>query len=120
MYREMTSALAFLQAAFLYAVLMAITLASEEAQTVEKTGSSPYATHFIFRAIMSIDVPGLGTATNLEAIGTTQEMKGEKMLEFPGAAVRHGARPRRGKRAALGGIEKRHPRERRFAITHAR
>jgi len=30
---------------------------------------------------MSIDIPGLGTATNLEAVGTTQNMKGEKMLD---------------------------------------
>ena len=30
---------------------------------------------------MSIDIPGLGTATNLEADGTTQNMKGEKMLD---------------------------------------
>ena len=30
---------------------------------------------------MSIDIPGLGTATNLEAVGTTQNMQGEKMLD---------------------------------------
>src|SRR5437016_11532914 len=36
---------------------------------------------FIFRPLMSIDIPGLGTATNLEAVGTTQNMKGEKMLD---------------------------------------
>src|SRR5215472_2012363 len=52
-----------------------------EAQTIEKKGTTPYVTHFIFRPIMSIDIPGLGTATNLEAVGTTQNMKGEKMLD---------------------------------------
>src|SRR5215831_16011689 len=51
------------------------------AQPVEKKGTTPYVTHFIFRPLMSIDIPGLGTATNLEAVGTTQNMKGEKMLD---------------------------------------
>jgi hypothetical protein len=46
-----------------------------------KKGTTPYVTHFIFRPLMSIDIPGLGTATNLEAVGTTQNMKGEKMLD---------------------------------------
>jgi hypothetical protein len=30
---------------------------------------------------MSIDVPGVGTVTSLEATGTTDNMKGEKMLD---------------------------------------
>src|SRR5262245_40011165 len=30
---------------------------------------------------MSIDVPGVGTVTTLEATGTTDNMKGEKMLD---------------------------------------
>ena len=49
--------------------------------TTEKKGTTPYVTHFIFRPLMSLDVPGLGTATPLEAVGTTQNMKGEKMLD---------------------------------------
>jgi hypothetical protein len=51
------------------------------AQPMEKKGTTPYVTHFIFRPLMSIDIPGLGTATNLEAVGTTQNMKGEKMFD---------------------------------------
>src|SRR5262249_37546716 len=51
------------------------------AQPIEKKVTTPYVTHFIFRPLMSIDIPGLGTATNLEAVGTTQNMKGEKMLD---------------------------------------
>jgi hypothetical protein len=62
-------------------VLVALTLGSVVAQPVEKKGTTPYVTHFIFRPLMSIDIPGLGTATNLEAVGTTQNMKGEKMLD---------------------------------------
>jgi hypothetical protein len=48
---------------------------------IEKKGTTPYVTHFIFRPLMSIDIPGLGSATALEAVGTTQNMKGEKMLD---------------------------------------
>src|SRR6266545_413590 len=51
------------------------------AQPMEKKGTTPYVTHFIFRPLMNIDIPGLGTATNLEAVGTTQNMKGEKMMD---------------------------------------
>jgi hypothetical protein len=46
-----------------------------------KKGTTPYVTHFVFRPLMSIDIPGLGTATPLEAVGTTQNMNGEKMLD---------------------------------------
>ena len=62
-------------------VLSALLPAAAGAQTIEKKGTTPYVTHFIFRPIMNIDIPGLGTATNLEAVGTTQNMKGEKMLD---------------------------------------
>jgi hypothetical protein len=51
------------------------------AQPIEKKGTTPYVTHFIFRPLMSLDIPGLGKATTLEAVGTTQNMKGEKMLD---------------------------------------
>ena len=50
-------------------------------EPIDKKGTTPYVTHFIFRPLMNIDVPGLGTATHLEAVGTTQNMKGEKMLD---------------------------------------
>ena len=50
-------------------------------QPIEKKGTTPYVTHFIFRPLMSIDIPDLGTATTLEAVGTTQNLKGEKMLD---------------------------------------
>jgi hypothetical protein len=51
------------------------------ADPIPKKGTTPYVTHFIFRPLMSIDIPGLGTATALEAVGTTENMKGEKMLD---------------------------------------
>ena len=51
------------------------------AEPIATKGTTPYATHFIFRPLLNIDIPGLGTATTLEAVGTTQNLKGEKMLD---------------------------------------
>jgi hypothetical protein len=48
---------------------------------MEKKGTTPYVTHFIFRPVHSIDIPGLGSATALEAVGTTENMKGEKTFD---------------------------------------
>jgi len=62
-------------------VLSALLPAAAGAQTIEKKGTTPYVTHFIFRPIMSIDIAELGKATTLEAVGTTQNMKGEKILD---------------------------------------
>ncbi len=50
------------------------------ARSIGKKGTTPYVTHFVFRPLVSIDVPGLGTATALEATGTTENMKGGTML----------------------------------------
>jgi len=61
--------------------LMAIVPGIVQAEPIEKKGTTPYVTHFIFRPVQSLEVSGLGTATLLEAIGTTQNMKGEKMLD---------------------------------------
>jgi hypothetical protein len=62
-------------------VLSVLLPATAGAQTIEKKGTTPYVTHFVFRPIMSIDIAELGKATTLEAVGTTQNMKGEKMLD---------------------------------------
>jgi hypothetical protein len=51
------------------------------AEAVPQKGVTPYVTHFVFRPVMSIDVPNLGTVTTLEATGTTENLKGEKMLD---------------------------------------
>jgi hypothetical protein len=66
---------------FAGAALIALTGTVFAAEPVEKKGTTPYVTHFIFIPVKGIDIPGLGTATLLEAVGTTQNMKGEKMLD---------------------------------------
>jgi hypothetical protein len=62
------------------ALLVAIAPAAVQGEP-EKKGTTPYVTHFIFRPLTSIDIAELGKATTLEAVGTTQNMKGEKMLD---------------------------------------
>jgi len=75
------NAMTLFKTALLSGVLIAFAPGIVLGQQIEKKGTTPYVTHFIFRPLMSIDIPGLGTATNLEAVGTTQNMKGEKMLD---------------------------------------
>ncbi len=79
--RKLAGVMILVKTAPFSVVLVALAPGSVVAQPMEKKGTTPYVTHFIFRPLMSIDIPGLGTATNLEAVGTTQNMKGEKMLE---------------------------------------
>jgi len=70
-----------LKALLLSGTMIAVTPGLGVAQTMEKKGTTPYVTHFIFIPVKSIDVGELGTATLLEAVGTTQNLKGEKMLD---------------------------------------
>ena len=67
--------------ALLSGLLMALAPEVALGAPVEKKGTTSYVTHFVFRPLMSIDIPGVGTATALEAIGTTENMKGEAMLD---------------------------------------
>ncbi len=67
--------------ALLSAVFMAFTPGAVLGDPIEKTGSTSYVTHFVFRPLMSIDISNLGTATHLEAVGTTENLKGEKMFD---------------------------------------
>jgi hypothetical protein len=67
--------------ALFFGLIMAFVTGVVRGEPIEKKGTTPYVTHFVFRPLMSIDIPNLGTATTLEAVGTTQNMKGEKMLD---------------------------------------
>jgi hypothetical protein len=66
--------------ALLTGTLMALVPGIVLADPMGSKGTTPYVTHFIFRPLESIDT-AVGTATLLEAVGTTQNMKGEKMLD---------------------------------------
>src|SRR3954466_15877268 len=47
---------------------------------IAKKGSTSYTTHFVFHPTSSIDIPGVGKATALEAVGPTENTKGDAML----------------------------------------
>jgi hypothetical protein len=63
------------------ALLMILASSSVLADPIPKSGSTSYVTHFVFHPMSSIDIPGVGKATALEAVGPTENMKGEKMLD---------------------------------------
>jgi hypothetical protein len=64
-----------------FSALLILAAGSVLGAPMEKKGTTPYVTHFIFRPLESIDISGLGKATLLEAVGTTQNMKGEKTFD---------------------------------------
>ena len=59
----------------------AVGQAEQNTLQVPNKGTTPYVTHFIFRPVQSLEVGKTGTATLLEAVGTTQNLKGEPMLD---------------------------------------
>jgi len=74
------AAMTLVKGALLAGVLLALAPGAVLADVPDK-GTTPYVTHFIFRPLQSIEIPELGTATVLEAVGTTENLKGEKMLD---------------------------------------
>ena len=49
--------------------------------SIEKKGSTSYVTHFVFHPMSGVDIPNVGKATAIEAVGQTENMKGEPMLD---------------------------------------
>src|SRR5262249_6011712 len=54
---------------------------AESPTTVPSSGHSRYLAPFIFRPPLSLDDTGVGKASVMEAVETTQNTKGEKMLD---------------------------------------
>ncbi len=75
------AATALIRLTLFFGILMISAPGIVQGDPIAKSGTAPYVTHFVFRPVHSIDIPELGKATVLEAIGTTQNMKGEKMLD---------------------------------------
>src|SRR6516165_55406 len=73
--------MALAEAAVLAGVLFSFAGSPGLATDLPTKGTTPYVTHFVFRPLMNVDVPGVGTVTSLEAVGTTENLKGEKMLD---------------------------------------
>ena len=53
--------MALVKTALVSGLLMAIAPGIVTAEPTEKKGVTPYVTHFIFRPVQSLEVPGLGT-----------------------------------------------------------
>jgi hypothetical protein len=75
------AAMTLAKGALIAGTLLALAPSGALADDIPSRGTTPYVTHFIFRPLQSVDVPDLGSATLLEAVGTTENMKGEKMLD---------------------------------------
>ncbi|MBS3648684.1 hypothetical protein KEU06_08585 [Pseudaminobacter sp. 19-2017] len=75
------TASAIAKTALVSGALLALVPGAFAAEQVPKSGTTPYVTHFIFRPVMAMDLGDLGTATALEAVGTTQNLKGEPMFD---------------------------------------
>ena len=74
-------AMTLADAALLAGVLLSLAASPAFATDLSNKGTTPFVTHFLFRPLMNVDVPGLGSVTTLEAVGTTENLKGEKMLD---------------------------------------
>jgi hypothetical protein len=62
-------------------VAFASSVHAGNAHFIGKKGTPPNVTHFISRPVHSLEIPGVGTTHLLEAVGTTQNLKGEPMLD---------------------------------------
>lgn len=70
----------FIRTAIVSGVLMAFAPGIALGEPLPKKGVTPYVTHFIFRPLQTVDLPGF-RATAHEMVGVTKNMKGEKMLD---------------------------------------
>src|ERR1700682_5050028 len=61
--------------------LIALAPAVAHGQAVEPKGTTSYVTHFVFHPLAAIDIPNVGKASAIEAVGPTENLKGEKMLD---------------------------------------
>src|SRR3990172_951095 len=68
-------------AALLSALLMAFAPAAVLAEAVPKKGTAPYTTHFVFHPKSTVDIPGVGKAVALEAVGPTENTAGGWMYD---------------------------------------
>ena len=75
------AAMAIVKGALVVGAVWALAPSTLLATDLPSKGTTPYVTHFVFRPVQNIEVPGLGTATLLEAVGTTENIKGEKMFD---------------------------------------
>lgn len=81
MFGTSTAAMTLAKTALISGALMALASGAVMGEPIAKSGNTSYVTHFIFRPVASMDVGELGKSTLLEAVGTTQNLKGEPMFD---------------------------------------
>jgi hypothetical protein len=58
-----------IETVLLSGVVIAFATGGALSERIEKKGTTSYVTHFVFHPLSSIDVPNVGKATLLEAVG---------------------------------------------------
>jgi len=81
---ETTMVHSFIKTAIFSGVLMAFAPGIALGDPLPNKGVTPYVTHFIFRPLKTVELPGFRVTAH-EMVGTTENMKGEKMLDKMGA-----------------------------------
>ena len=71
----------FAKTALLTGVLIGLTPAVVTAAALEKKGSTSYTSHYVFHPLGTVELPGVGKATSLEMVGTTENTKGEPAFD---------------------------------------
>lgn len=74
------TAVTLLKTVLLSGAVMAFIPAATLAQEVPKQGTTRYVTHFVFHPLSTVNIPGVGQVTALDAAGPTENMDGQKML----------------------------------------
>jgi len=70
----------FTKTVVFWAMVMTFAPGIVSADQMEKSGTAPYVTHFVFRPLETVDVPG-AKVTAFEATGITDNLEGGKMLD---------------------------------------
>jgi hypothetical protein len=70
----------FTKTVVFWAMVMTLAPGIVSADPMEKSGTTPYVTHFVFRPLETVDVPG-AKVTAFEATGITDNLEGGKMLD---------------------------------------
>jgi hypothetical protein len=76
-----SAVMALVKTALLSGVLMALAPAVVLAAPLEKKGSTSYTSHYVFHPLGTVEVPGVGKASALEMVGTTENTKGEAVFD---------------------------------------
>jgi hypothetical protein len=67
--------------AFVAGVLVGFAPAVAMSAALEKKGSTSYTSHYVFHPMGTVELPGVGKATSLEMVGTTENTKGEAAFD---------------------------------------